>query len=150
MREYTPSLNLIGSCNASGSSVQDFTNASATGACNDLPSLGNTHRASCDRPAPALLVYEYILTLDDEWELIWKQSMTSVSWLFLANRVTFWIYVVDVGMTSAGYNVSAPSCLAFASASYIAFRCARPCHTYGLSLVDYDLRTHQIRSAIQM
>ena len=32
------------------------------------------------------MVYEYVLTMTDEAELVWQRKANSVSWIFLANR----------------------------------------------------------------
>ncbi|THG93861.1 hypothetical protein EW026_g7488 [Hermanssonia centrifuga] len=34
----------------------------------------------------ALIAYEYIMTIDQEVEMIWRRKWTLVTWLFMANR----------------------------------------------------------------
>ena len=34
----------------------------------------------------ALVAYDYIITVGDEWELFWKQKWTGSSYLFMINR----------------------------------------------------------------
>ena len=45
---------------------------------------------------PALLLYAYLLTIEDEVELIWRKNMGLSSWIFLANRVGGVLLLVSV------------------------------------------------------
>ena len=47
------------------------------------------------------------MTLEDEWELIWRRTMSAASWLFLANRATVGIYVINEVMSYASSKVTA-------------------------------------------
>ena len=57
---------------------------------------------------PALLLFEYFLTLDDELDLIWRSNMSPSSWLFLANRVVFILFMVGTVTTYYNVTVSRP------------------------------------------
>ena len=50
---------------------------------------------------PALLAYEYVLTLQDEWELVWSRRMASASWMFLANRTILAAFVIEFAFASS-------------------------------------------------
>ena len=54
----------------------------------------------------ALILYEYILTLDDELDLIWRRKMSASSLIFLANRVTVIVYTVGLALMFSGPDVS--------------------------------------------
>ena len=36
----------------------------------------------------AMLLYDYLLTLEDEWELVWHRGAGASAWLFAASRAT--------------------------------------------------------------
>ena len=46
--------------------------------------------------AVALMLYEYLLTMADEKELIWRQRFNPLSWIFSANRVFLLFWAVDM------------------------------------------------------
>ena len=50
----------------------------------------------------ALLAYEYVLTVKDEWELVWHRKMNSASWIFAVNRAILPIYIIDYVLTNNG------------------------------------------------
>ena len=47
----------------------------------------------CNYGLAVLMLYEYILTVDDELELVWRRRISLSSWLLFANRFTL-IFVV--------------------------------------------------------
>ena len=40
------------------------------------------------------MLYDYLLTVDDERKLLWRRKMGASSFLFLANRVQVIVYTV--------------------------------------------------------
>ena len=54
----------------------------------------------------ALVVYDYLLTIEDEVQLIWRRKTSSASLLFLANRVTSLILIVDLFLVNVSVTVS--------------------------------------------
>ena len=42
----------------------------------------------------ALMIYDYLLTMGDEVELIWRRKMSTSSWIFITNRLVLIIFVV--------------------------------------------------------
>ena len=50
--------------------------------------------------------YECLLTLNDEWELVWRRNMNFAAWIFVANRVILVVTFVDLFMSVAGPAVS--------------------------------------------
>ena len=48
----------------------------------------------------ALLLYEYLVTLDDERSLVWTQGTSASSWIFQANRVVLVVQALgNIGST---------------------------------------------------
>ena len=52
------------------------------------------------------MLYEYLLTFEDEVELLWRRKMNFSSWLFLANRAIIVIMIVYLALNFAGTTVS--------------------------------------------
>ena len=52
------------------------------------------------------MLYEYLLTFDDERELIWHGKMTASTWIFLANRIVMLVTILDTVLANAGPVVS--------------------------------------------
>ena len=53
------------------------------------------------------MLYEQVLTVADEVELIWRHKLTLSSWLFLMNRGVLVVGVIDLALAFAGTVVSA-------------------------------------------
>ena len=51
------------------------------------------------------MLYEYILTVDDELELVWRRRVSLSSWLLFANRATLLFVVVDWVVRNANTSV---------------------------------------------
>lgn len=48
------------------------------------------------------MLYDCILTMGDELELVWGGRVCSSTWLFLANRATLVVHLINVAMSAAG------------------------------------------------
>ena len=48
-----------------------------------------------------MLAYEYLLTWNDEWDLVWRRKMGAASWVFLANRAILVAFVLEFALASA-------------------------------------------------
>ncbi|KAJ3554875.1 hypothetical protein NM688_g2883 [Phlebia brevispora] len=46
--------------------------------------------------APALIAYEYLITLQYEYEYLWQRKWTAATWLFLANRYLMLAFIIEV------------------------------------------------------
>ena len=44
------------------------------------------------------MIYDYLLTLDDECRLIWHRKMGPSGWIFLGNRVLVFVYAAAMFM----------------------------------------------------
>ena len=55
----------------------------------------------------ALIFHEHLLTMDDEWDMLWSRKLRASSWIFLSNRVAGVIYVLAHILRLAGDRVSA-------------------------------------------
>ena len=51
------------------------------------------------------MLYEYVLTMEDEVELLWRRKMSTASWIFLLNRMVPVIMIMDQALTFAGASV---------------------------------------------
>ena len=45
------------------------------------------------------MLYDCLLTMEDELVLVWRRKMSPSSWIFLANRATVVINVFDLATT---------------------------------------------------
>ena len=53
------------------------------------------------------MFYDQLLTVEDELDIIWRRQMSPSSWLFLANRFTLVIGVVEFVLTKIDPTVRA-------------------------------------------
>ena len=53
------------------------------------------------------MLYEHLLTVEDEIDLIWRHNITLSSWVFLVNRAVLAIGVIDLALTFSDKVVSA-------------------------------------------
>ena len=52
------------------------------------------------------MLYDWFLTLSDEWELVWGRGMTVSSWILVMNRVAIVINGLDFFLGSLSATVS--------------------------------------------
>ena len=52
-----------------------------------------------------LILYEHLLTLEDELELIWRRKLKPSSWMFLMNRSVLVLGILDLLLASFGATV---------------------------------------------
>ena len=57
-------------------------------------------------PLSAFMLYDSFLTMEDEIELVWRRNKSPSLWLFLANRATVVLGIVDFAASSANTAVS--------------------------------------------
>ena len=54
------------------------------------------------------MLYDSVLTVEDEIELVWRRNTSPSMWLFLANRATLILGIAAFAATSASVEVGAP------------------------------------------
>ena len=54
----------------------------------------------------AVIIYETLLTWEDEWEMIWSRKLNASSWIFLVNRIAGIIYALALLLRYSGTLVS--------------------------------------------
>ena len=52
------------------------------------------------------MTYECLLTLEDEWELVWRRKVNFATLIFVANRAILVVTFIDLFMEVAGPAVS--------------------------------------------
>ena len=52
------------------------------------------------------MLYEYLLTVEDELELIWNRRMSSASWIFFANRAMLGVLGTQLALRHSNVTVS--------------------------------------------
>ena len=51
----------------------------------------------------ALMVYDWLLTLEDERRLIWHRKLSFVSWILLANRMVVPVFLANFALSMEYY-----------------------------------------------
>ena len=77
----------------------------AFGECRSFPATrGLTDPYSRPYPEPALLAFEWVITLDREVRLVWGRKLTGASVLFVMNR--YWLFFQYITQVITAYPMS--------------------------------------------